>query len=87
MDFNGNEIGDEVIESDEKKKNIFDSRNYFEKKKRIVKQWAVNNAQQDAGKAFDEMEKVECLAESLLFCLFKGWLWVVWELVEMVRIL
>lgn len=38
MDFNGNEIGDEVIESDEKKKNVFDSRNYFEKKKIIVKQ-------------------------------------------------
>lgn len=37
VDFNGNEIGDEVIESD-KQKNVFDSRNYFEKKKRIVKQ-------------------------------------------------
>ena len=33
-DFNGNESGDRIIESDEKKKNVFKSKNYTKKKKR-----------------------------------------------------
>lgn len=31
-DFNGNESGDRIIESDEKKKNVFKSKNYTKKK-------------------------------------------------------
>lgn len=74
--FNGNERGNKIIENDEKK-NVFNSRNYSEKKKRIVKQCVVENTQRDGRKAFDKMEKLKCLAENPLLYQFKRWLLVV----------
>lgn len=56
-DFNGNESGDRIIESDEKKKNVFKSKNYTKEKKLCNRQRAVDSTQQDGGKAFDKIEK------------------------------